>query len=384
MINEYENGGLKMIDLESFNKALKSSWIKKYLDKENKGKWKLLFDIELQKYGKTDLFRGNLSKNDFLKRFHIDDTFVKETIQIWTEVNYDDQIRSIDHFQSQKLWNNSLIKVENQPIYYRSWSLKGIEIIKDVMKDETTFLTFPDFQEKFDIKTNFLLFYGLIASIKSLRKLKKNQIASKHESCNESFFEKFKKAKKPNRIVYQKLVTSKQSFPKKSQEKWCNDCNLSNENMNWKTVYKLPFRCTNISKLIIFQFNLLQRRLATNDFLNKIGVKEDFLCTFCKEEKETLIHIFWLCKKTQDFWKLFDMWLKENKIFLKLNTLSPDIILGIKTEAFSNNQQYLYTLVARYYIWICRSRELSPRIEGFRNLLESLLQFHIKIQTNCR
>ena len=32
MINDYAEGGLKMIDIESFNKSLKSSWIKKYLD----------------------------------------------------------------------------------------------------------------------------------------------------------------------------------------------------------------------------------------------------------------------------------------------------------------------------------------------------------------
>ena len=35
MIGDYSDGGLKMIDLESFNKALKSTWVKKYLDLEN-------------------------------------------------------------------------------------------------------------------------------------------------------------------------------------------------------------------------------------------------------------------------------------------------------------------------------------------------------------
>ena len=50
MIGDYSDGGLKMIDLESFtgNKALKSTWVKKYLDPENHGKWKYFFDSELQ------------------------------------------------------------------------------------------------------------------------------------------------------------------------------------------------------------------------------------------------------------------------------------------------------------------------------------------------
>ena len=44
MISDYSEGGLRMIDLISFNKALKSTggrgWVKKYLDPENHGKWK--------------------------------------------------------------------------------------------------------------------------------------------------------------------------------------------------------------------------------------------------------------------------------------------------------------------------------------------------------
>ena len=35
MINDYPEGGLKMIDTDSFNKSLKAIWIKKYLDMEN-------------------------------------------------------------------------------------------------------------------------------------------------------------------------------------------------------------------------------------------------------------------------------------------------------------------------------------------------------------
>ena len=39
----YSDGGLRMIDISPFNKALKAVWIRKYLDESNKGKWKLFF-----------------------------------------------------------------------------------------------------------------------------------------------------------------------------------------------------------------------------------------------------------------------------------------------------------------------------------------------------
>ena len=40
MINSYSKGGLKMIDIQSFNQSLKMKWIKGYLDDDNQAKWK--------------------------------------------------------------------------------------------------------------------------------------------------------------------------------------------------------------------------------------------------------------------------------------------------------------------------------------------------------
>ena len=86
MISDYNNGGLTMIDIKLFNKALKSSWITKYLDLENHGKWKLLSDLELQSFGGEGVFQGNLSKEDLSKHFKILDTFTSEILRIWTDI----------------------------------------------------------------------------------------------------------------------------------------------------------------------------------------------------------------------------------------------------------------------------------------------------------
>ena len=70
--------------------------------------------------------------------------------------------------------------------------------------------------------------------------------------------------------------------------KWIADCMLkTQEIVKWKTVYRTPFLCTKITKLIIFQFKLLHRRLVTNSFLTKINLKDNKQCTFCPDDKET-------------------------------------------------------------------------------------------------
>ena len=190
----------------------------------------------------------------------------------------------------------------------------------------------------------------------------------------EPFIDVFLSVTKTNRMVYQKCISSKQTSPSKTQNKWLTDCQITCFNsITWKKVYKLP---TKILKLIIFQFKLLHRRLATNDFLNKIGIRPDDLCTFCTDERESLIHLFWSCRETNVFWKSFQDWLIQNFILLKPNSsVSSAAILGLKANFFSNTKQYFYFLVARYCISTCRMRETNPKIEGFPSFLSTFNPF---------
>ena len=51
IMNDCSQGGLKMIDILSFTKTLKATWIKKYLDTGIGGSWKIFFCAEFQRYG---------------------------------------------------------------------------------------------------------------------------------------------------------------------------------------------------------------------------------------------------------------------------------------------------------------------------------------------
>jgi len=75
MINDYSEGGLKMIDIASFNRSLKATWIKKYLDKENWGSWKRFFDSEFEKYGGEVTLTGNLDIKDSRNIIKVSDPF---------------------------------------------------------------------------------------------------------------------------------------------------------------------------------------------------------------------------------------------------------------------------------------------------------------------
>ena len=331
----------------------------------------VLFDFQLEDFGAVEFFRGNLDRKDVSKYINVPDLFITEIVQIWTEMSFEDIVKSIGHLLSSNLWHNSLLRFGKKPIYYKSWSAKGILKVKHLMRDESKFLSFTEFKERFDIKTNFLTFYGVISFIKNLRNAVKTKLPSKGNY--ERFIDVFLSVAKTNRMVYEKCVSSKQTSPNKTQNKWLNDCQITCLNsINWKAVYKLPLSCTKISKLIIFQFKLLHRRLATNDILNEIGIRPDDFCTFCRDERESLIHLFWFCRETNASWKDFQDWLVKSLVSLKPNNpLSLAAVLDLETNFFSNTKQYFCFLVARYYIWIGKTRETTPKTEGFPSFLST-------------
>ena len=89
MINDYAEGGLKMIDSQSFSKALKATWIRKYLDTTNQGKWKLFFYLELERFVCSLPFTRNLNTKDTEKIFKKTGKFIKEILLLWSEINFE-------------------------------------------------------------------------------------------------------------------------------------------------------------------------------------------------------------------------------------------------------------------------------------------------------
>ena len=85
VINDYQEGGIKMynkiIIIKSFNSALKATWIPKYLDVNNKEKWKIVFKHWLSRIQKGNIFTYNLSRKD-AQAIKVDDKFLQELIEI--------------------------------------------------------------------------------------------------------------------------------------------------------------------------------------------------------------------------------------------------------------------------------------------------------------
>ena len=142
--------------------------------------------------------------------------------------------------------------------------------------------------------------------------------------------EKLTKCQSASKLVYTKLISTKCTHPTHSQQKWLTDCHQNDvDSINWRDSYQLASRYTKSTRILEFQYKFLHRRIATNDFLTKIGVRDDPNCSFCNEEQKKLLHLFWSCPKVVSFWHELTVRLTLLHITSEHYTIEPFVALSL-------------------------------------------------------
>ena len=137
----------------------------------------------------------------------------------------------------------------------------------------------------------------------------------------------------------------------------------NDDELNWKKIYRLPHRVALDTKSREFQYKLLNRCLATNVLLSKVGLTSSPACSFCGKADESLEHIFSTCHYTERFWGEVIKWMGQQNIQIKSFSLK-DIMLGITDEEdlFINH----ILLIAKKHIYWCRCIKVIPSIITFK------------------
>ena len=357
MLNEYKDGGLKMLDIRSFNYALKSKWVKKYLDDNNQAKWKLFLDFFIKQHDGKLLLTGNLKQAD-VAGLNIQDSFTKEVIEIWSNLTYDE---NPIHFGNVPIWYNSLIRIANRPIFYSDWARAGVNQAKDLLDQKFDFLKNKDFKTRYKVNTTFLRYFGVVNALAKFKKSLPDQVMMNSDDQLSSS-QKLLSSSNFCKEAYKLIVKGITSAPDKSQSKWIADCKNYENLINWEKSYILPFYCTKETKLQTFQFKLLHRKIATNDYLYKIGISLTDICTFCEQNTESLIHLFWDCELVQTFWKKIQHWLIQRQIKPQDFFLTLPTCLGL-VDSTEDILLHHALLIGRYHIYSSKLKKTLPNLQ---------------------
>ena len=261
-INEYENGGLKMIDLGSMVKSLRLAWLKRIFG-ENEGAWKSNLRTSLKRYGALLLFYCNYD----IKDLYVPSLFYSELLQWWSE--FRDGYDTKKEWQ-QIVWNNKDIRINNKPVFYGTLFESGIIYVKDLLFDKDTTNSFKTISSKIS-KTNFLTWAGLRHSVPSYLKTRKS--ASSDISLLMMIDNKdFDVLKKKSKEYYTLIKITKTKLPNNSPY-LRKTFNLTEDQL--KKVFLLPHKVSFESYIKAFQYKILNSILFTNAKLFKIGYISD-------------------------------------------------------------------------------------------------------------
>ena len=352
LVQDYKKGGCRMVHLRSYIKSLQLTWVRRLIN--TSAAWKYIVHNECKTDDVKLVCLGDTYASMIAK--HTSNPFWKEVFNNYGELqkivfNSFNEQSEIYNFP---IWHNSCIKLDGSSVFFRKWYEKGISIISHLMNSDGQYMGYEEFCNIYDFKPPVTQYYGLRnAIIKSWPFIRNIRILPCRPVIPK-LITVLNKNKKGCRDMYDMFLLDIK-FTNSYLTKWKADLDIRD---NWQTddIHALVFKCTNDITIRWFQYRIVHRILATNKFLYKIKIATSPLCTFCKMEEETLLHLFVSCDIVHNIWNQLEKWIYE-KTGLLLNYSKKEIIFGKKGRQFVAPNMIIF--IAKLYIYKQKMRNGS-------------------------
>lgn len=368
LTQEHKNGGLKMISVQEFSLSLKATWIRRIRSMNNKFSNLTMFVCpalrHMYKYG-TDYIKRQLQQDL--------NPFWKDVLYSYYVISHNILPSNESQIYSVNLWYNPYITVGGSSICYKRWLAAGVIFIGDLVNADGNLFSYQYALENLRLRTNFLEYNGMLEAIRNyLLKIRADYLPRR------SFILPIplalgviNKDKKGCKTIYQTIM-KKCEFPKTLQ-KWIEDfAVIPNSNFNARTViYETVFKITRDPKLQWFQYRINHRILGTNYLLKKMNILDEDICSLCNDEQETLIHLFWHCEVSQQFWRDLKEYINTKCNLTYDNWTAYDIIFGNpKLHKVVN----LILLQAKLFLYYNKIKKQRPCFESFKKQIYTRYQ----------
>ena len=264
----------------------------KKFDENQQSNWKIILSLYMKNVGSKLILRCAFD----LKKLCIQlPKYYEECFRCFAECSVANKLSEqalCQEIHNTVIWNNKFICIQGKSVFCEALFEKGIITLEDLKTDGNDVIT--GFQimasASFTPKEKFQLMAIIDAiptqwrhHLKICNNYESNssvpKIAQLHLNGHNIRLDKAisKNINKEARSKVEIIPTAQSKYSEKY-----------NYQLDWQKIYCNPFRVTVDSKSREFQFKVLHRYLATNEFLHKIGLVSSCLCTFCKRESGTL------------------------------------------------------------------------------------------------
>ena len=356
------SGGLNMINLELFQRSLKTNWLRKIVQEENTP-WRTLFqctiNFEIEKI-------CSLGPEYILSlKRKTGNKFWLHTFDAWHHVLSVQKIVTSEHLHRTPLWYNS--KISSEVLYLPSWYAKAITIISDLLDDTGSFMS----REQLRIKYNFdnIDFLSYLRIKQSVQKFLKECKIDDTETLARPFIPHhinvIFKSKKGARDFYESLQADQKNNHIMKQS-WNKDLNTFINEGQWNLIFRVCFKTLQNNSLIWFQLKILYRILGTNQYLHKIGLSDSPLCSRCNTTSESILHLLSQCNESRNFWISLEN-LIYKKIKFRIKFYDSNIIHGYLSIDQNNIPLNTLIITAKKYIFDSVTSKSRLHIMAFRH-----------------
>ena len=377
LIGNYGSGGQKMPDIYTIHTTAKIKWIKRLMETSN-GNWQTLFqyllniDKEILKKKLPPDLRGRCLTN-----FH------KQVFDCW-ELFHGKEPCNVEEICSEFIFENKYICSGKKTLEFKNCKIpKDISddiVIKDIITDESRFLSLQQFNAKFSTNLDNLCFNKIISAIpyKWKEKLRKTKIScTVIKDTTVSCQGKLKDITKVSNKALYWIALHKNIQEPTAVEKWIETFPFL-ESISWHKIFKMAHIISNEPYLHSFQYKILNRILNNNYNLYKWKLKDSPICVYCDE---------FYCVRSSLFWTRLQKWIcNALKVKHETEFTICEILFGtgidtnLKT-AYNYCKNFI-VLIGKWYINYIRSENKTLIFEEYLAILQAKLKIYVT-KFNC-
>ena len=356
MCKSYEEGGYKMINISDFISTLKIGWLRRlnlYKRNGTRSAWADLNPILL------NLPNFGQSYAKFCMD-HINNPFWNDVLKYYTKLLSikRKKILDVSDIIEEPILFNGNIRRNRQVITDNDWEEQAIFKIKHILDDDSKVLRYNDFLIRYiNVRINPGDYNGISRAVTRFL----NNVINQRCRYNKMLCHEVWACIDSGNSSVNNLLQNDNDIPTASK-KW----NLEFVNLNWRAIFKKCMYNTTDPQLQWFQARLLHRILPTQKYLSLCKLADSATCVFCKNDIESLNHLFWDCYHVKMFWTALMNLLHEKCTHcIRLSFTKELIMFGLAENIRTDSALDSIILYAKFFIYKCKLRESLPILEHF-------------------
>ena len=369
LVQEYERGGLKLVDLRTKEIALKCAWVIKNKQKDMNWFYNN-FTVKDDRIWQCNIDSVDLRKTG--KEFKLSSAYA--ILLAWVNYNYESVLSDPGEILNTSLWGNSLIRRASKPIFDHKITQSNTDHIEDIYNyEQKKFWNFVDLVGLYGKQFDELYYCGLKAAIPKMWKV----ILSNSRGYEEGYESKVDfltriEQKHVTKTVYWEMIRKNFNSVQIARQLWMIDLHINIEEEEWEALFVKFRQGIKPTKLQWFQYKLFNRALTTNVRLSKWKKEVSVYCSFCHHKPETVVHLLCECDVVKPLWRnlkatIKHFWEEEielNQYNIVLNNFES------QNEAIIN----LLVVTLKQYIYASRCLQETPTFSKFMTKVSNWYQ----------